>query len=414
MSGAPEARGIRRIVVVGAAPCGCHAAETLREEGFDGEVVVVGAEGHLPYDRPPLSKSFLSTEPPEEPEDPGFHPRSFYEEQRIELELGVPVTAVLPREQAVELRGGRRLSYDRLPLATGARVRRLRVPGGDLPGVHYLRTRDDAERLRAAIGSARRVVVVGAGFIGCEVAASCRARGLEVAVIASGPAPLHRALGPEAGAHIGALHRGHGVELRLGDGVADLRGSGRVEEVVARSGAHIPADLVVVGIGVEPETGYLGGSGIAEDDGILVDERCATSVPGVFAAGDCARWPHRASGARVRLEHWENAWYQAEAAARSLLGGGEPYTQLPYFWSDQYDFEIQFIGHAPHWDRVVLRGDPGGASFAAFYLDGGLLRAAMCLGRPEEEVDAVRGLVERTARPDAAALADAGTDLGAL
>jgi 3-phenylpropionate/trans-cinnamate dioxygenase ferredoxin reductase subunit len=412
VSGTPESSGLRRVVIVGAAPCGVHAAETLREEGFDGEVVLVGAEPHLPYDRPPLSKSFLTTAPPEEPEDPAFHPRSFYDEQRIRLELGAPVTAVLPGERAVQLRDGRRLAGDRFLLATGSRLRRLDVPGGDLPGVRYLRTRDDARALREAILRSRRAVVVGAGFIGCEVAASCRARGLDVTLLDAGAAPLERALGAEVGRRIGDLHRAHGVDVRMGERVAAFRGAGRVEQVATASGAVLEADLVVVGVGVVPETGYLEGSGVAAEDGILVDERCRTSVPGIFAAGDCARWP--LGGARVCIEHWENAWYQAEAAVRTVLGRDEPYDPLPYFWSDQYDFEIQYIGHAARWDRVAYRGDPAGTSFAAFYLEGGLLRAAMCLGRPDEEVEEVRRLVRAGARPDPARLSDPDTDLAGL
>jgi 3-phenylpropionate/trans-cinnamate dioxygenase ferredoxin reductase subunit len=405
---------IGRVVIVGASVCGAHAAETLREEGFEGEIVLVGAEPHLPYDRPPLSKAFLQAPAGEQPDDPAFNPDSFYADKRIELRLGAAVTAVDARAGTIALADGQSLRYDRLLLATGSRVRRLAVPGADLPGILYLRTLDDARRLREALGRARRAVIVGAGFIGAEVAASCRARGLEVALLEAAPAPLARALGEEVGGYLAELHRRHGVDLRLSDGVRAFRGGGRVEQVVTASGAQLDADLVVVGVGVDAETGYLAGGPVAVDNGIVVDELCRTSVPHVYAAGDCANWPHRPTGTRVRVEHWENAWYQGEAAVRSLLGKGEPYAPVLYFWSDQYDVEIQYLGHAARWDQIVLRGRPADFAFAAFYLDGGVLRAAMAVGRPQEEVEAIRELVRRQARPDAQALADEGSDLGRL
>ncbi len=400
-----------RVVVVGASVCGAHAAETLRDEGWEGEIVLVGAEGRLPYDRPPLSKAVLQAEADADVDDPTFNPASAYEEKRIHLELGRPAVAVDPRARTVTLEGGRSIRYDHLLLATGSRVRRLTVPGSDLPGVLYLRTYDDAMRLRAAIAGARRAVVVGAGFIGSEVASSCRSRGLDVTVLEALPAPLARALGEEVGGYLGDLHRSHGVDLRLSTGVTAFRGSGRVEQVVASDGRALDADLVVVGVGIEPEVSYLAGSGIAVDNGIVVDVQGRTGTPGVFAAGDCANWPHPASGRRLRVEHWEHAWYHGEAAARSILGKGEAYDPLLYFWSDQYDVELQYIGHAARWDRVVVRGRPSDFSFAAFYLDGGILRAVMTVGRPEEETEAVRELVRAQARPNPGALADEGTAL---
>jgi 3-phenylpropionate/trans-cinnamate dioxygenase ferredoxin reductase subunit len=403
-----------RVVIVGASVCGSHAAETLRDEGWDGEIVLVGAEPHLPYDRPPLSKSYLQAAPGEAPDDPTFNPESFYADKRIELELGRPVTAVDPGARTVTLSGGRALRYDRLLLATGSRVRRLAVPGADLPGVFYLRTLDDARRLREAIGAARRVVVVGAGFIGSEVAASCRSRGLEVTVLEAMPAPLSRALGEEVGGHLAALHRGHGCDLRLGTAVAAFQGAGRVEEVVTAAGERVGADLVLVGVGVDAETGYLAGSGIAVDNGVVVDARGRTNAPGVHAAGDCANWPHRPTGRRLRVEHWDHAWNHGEAAVRDLLGRGADYDPVLYFWSDQYDIEIQYLGHAARWDRIVLRGKPAEFNFAAFYLDGGVLRAAMTVGRPEEETEAVRELLRRQARPNPDALGDEGTELESL
>lgn len=403
-----------RIVIVGASLCGSHAAEALRDEGFDGEIVLVGAEPHLPYDRPPLSKTFLQTSAEDQPDDPTYNPESFYTEKRIELQLGKGVAAVDPRNGKLTLAGGATLGYDKLLLATGSRVRRLSVPGADLPGVLYLRTVDDARQLREAIGRARRAVVVGAGFIGAEVAASCRARGLEVTVLEAASAPLIRALGEEVGLLLADIHRRHGVDLRLGEGVTAFRGSGRVEQVLTASGRSIDADLVLVGVGVDAETGYLAGSGVPVDNGVTVDALCRAGTPGVFAAGDCANWPHRPTGRRLRVEHWDNAWNQAEAAARSMLGKGAPYDPVLYFWSDQYDIEIQYLGHAAKWDRVVLRGDVEAGAFAAFYLEAGTLRAAMCIGRPEAETDAIRTLLAGDARPSADALADEGTDLTTL
>ena len=402
---------VKRVVIVGASVCGSHAAEVLRDEGFGGEIVLIGAEPHLPYDRPPLSKGYLTAPQGEEPEDPRFNPHSFYEEQHITLRLGAGVTAVDPAAHRVTLSDGASEGYDRLLLATGSRVRRLAVPGADLPGVMYLRTRDDAQRLRGAIAGARRAVVVGAGFIGSEVASACRARGLRVVVLEAAPVPLQRALGDEVGGHLADLHRGHGIDLRLSDGASAFRGHGRVEQVVTSSGQSIDADLVVVGVGVDAEAHYLGGSAVQVNNGIVVDDMCRTSAPDVYAAGDCANWPHRPTGARLRVEHWENAWYQGEAAVRSLLGRGEPYDPVLYFWSDQFDVEIQYMGHAVRWDRIVVRGRPGEFEFAAFYLDGGVVRAAMTVGRPQEEADAIRELVRKQARPNPEALADEGTDL---
>jgi len=403
-----------RIVIVGASLCGSHAAETLRDEGFDGDIVLVGAEAHLPYDRPPLSKAFLQAPSDEQPDDPLYNPESFYTDHRIELHLGQRVLAVDAARGTLTLAGGAPLTYDRLLLATGSRVRRLNVPGADLPGVLYLRTLDDAHRLREAIGRARRAVVVGAGFIGAEVAASCHARGLEVTVLEAATAPLIRALGEEVGLLLADVHRQHGVDLRLGEAVAAFRGTGKVEQVVTASGRAIDADLVLVGVGVDAETGYLSGSGIAVDNGVTVDALCRSTVPNVFAAGDCANWPHRPTGRRLRVEHWDNAWNQAEAAARSMLGKGAPYDPVLYFWSDQYEIEIQYLGHAAQWDAVVLRGDLAVGSFAAFYLDGGTLRAAMCIGCPEGETDAIRTLLAQDAHPDPEALRDPDTDLASL
>lgn len=402
---------LRRIVVAGAGMAGCYAADTLRKEGFDGEITLVGAEPHLPYDRPPLSKEFLRGEKPAE--KLLFHPASHYDELRIDCRLGTRLRALRARAGEVETEGGETLPFDKLLIATGGEVRRVPVPGADLPGVHYLRTLDDSSRIGAELARRPRVVVVGAGFIGAEVAASARQLGCDVAVIELEAVPLLRVLGPRVGSIYADIHRDHGVDLRLGDGLAGFRGSRRVEEVVTASGAAIPCDLAVVGVGIRPSVGWLEGSGIELANGVLTDEYCATSAPSVYAAGDLANWFHPRMGERLRVEHWDNAMHQGVAAATSMLGHGEPYAPVPYFWSDQYDLNLQYVGHAAAWDEVVLRGDVPGRSFSAFYLRDGRIAAALVVNR-FKDLRPSRRLIEAMAPVDPAQLADPDVDLRKL
>ena len=313
----------------------------MRREGFDGRLVLLGSETLRPYERPQLSKSYLRGEVGRDALY--VHASDFYESQGIELRLGRTAESLDPASGDVILDGGERIHYDRLLLTTGAAPRRLQVPGGDLDGVYYLRSAEDADALRARFARGGRVVVVGAGWIGCEVAASARQRGLEVTVIAPDRVPLERVLGVELGAVYRDLHRDHGVRMLLGTGVAALEGDTAVERVRTRDGHVVDCDLVVVGVGAEPQDGLAARAGIDVDNGILVDEHLETSAPGVFAAGDVANAYHPFYAERIRVEHWANALNQGPLAAESMLGRIATYDRLPYFFSDQYD-----AGHGVH------------------------------------------------------------------
>jgi 3-phenylpropionate/trans-cinnamate dioxygenase ferredoxin reductase component len=362
-------------VIVGAGMAGAKAAETLREEGFDGRVVLLGEEDVRPYERPPLSKDYLRGEAEESSiyvHDPGF-----YDSHDVELRTGARVVELAPQASEVELAGGERIRYDSLLLATGSSARRIPVPGIDLDGVHLLRTVGDSERLRAALGSARRLVVVGAGWIGAEVAASARQMGVEVAMVAPEAVPLERVLGPELGAIYRDVHAAHGVELALGTGVEAIEGSGRATGVRTSDGRLLEADLVVVGAGAAPRVELAEAAGLRVEGGVLCDDRLRTSVPNVFAAGDIASAQHPLIGTRVRVEHWANALEQGPAAARNMLGRDVAYDRVPYFFSDQYDVGMEYAGYATGSERVVFRGDPAGMEFIAFWLRGAQVVAGM-------------------------------------
>ena len=361
-------------VIVGAGMAGGKAAETLREEGFDGRVVLIGAEPERPYERPPLSKDYLRGESERAAvylqEDP-----SWYEQHEVELRPSTAVESLDVAGRAVVLDGGERVAYDALLLATGAEPRRLAIPGADLEGVHVLRTLDDCDALRGVLDRGGRLVVVGAGWIGCEVAASARQRGMEVTVVEPQSVPLERVLGPELGAFYRDVHADHGVALRLGTGVEAIEGAGRVERVRAGDGTTLEADAVVIGVGVAPRTALAQGV-LDVDDGILVDAGLRTSADAVFAAGDVANHDHPILG-RLRVEHWANALEQGPAAARAMLGQDVSYDRVPYFFSDQYDVGMEYAGHSRPDDEVVFRGDPATREFIAFWLRDGRVAAGM-------------------------------------
>lgn len=369
----------QRFVVVGANLAGGTAAAVLRDEGFEGSIVLVGDEPRPPYERPPYSKEYLRGD--RSFEDTLVRPPGFWEEHGIETRFGVRATRIDPAERLVELDDGDRLPYDAVLVATGCRNRRLRVPGADLDGVLDLRTVDDADRIRSAAASGGRAVVVGMGFIGCEVAASLVEQGLKVSAVEPLPAPLHRVLGEQVGRVVEGIHRDRGVGLVLGDGVAAFEGAGRVEAVVTTQGRRLPCDLAVVGVGVEPVTEVVAGTGVEVADGIVVDELCRTSVEGIYAAGDVACHFHPVAGRHVRVEHWQNALKQGQAAARSMLGKGAPYDDVHWFWSDQYEHNIQYTGFHGPWDELVVRGSLDARSFVAFYLEEGRVRGAVALDR---------------------------------
>jgi 3-phenylpropionate/trans-cinnamate dioxygenase ferredoxin reductase subunit len=405
-----------RIVIVGASLAGATAAATLREEGFDGDIRLIGAEPELPYHRPPLSKGYLRQQ--ERFEDQLVKPAGYYAAQRIQLTLGARATAVDAARRVVDLESGERVAYDRLLVTTGSRNRTLSVPGANLAGVFQLRTVEECDRIRAATRRARRAVVVGLGFIGCEVSASLRQLGIEVAAVAGARVPLARVLGDEVGRVLGDIHRDKGVELVLEDAVAAFEGTDRVERVRTERGRVLECDMVVAGIGVVPNADLLAAAGAEVQDGVVVDERCRTSLPEVFAAGDVTNHLHPIFG-RLRVEHWNNASRQGQAAARSLVGGVEPYDYVHSFWSDQYEHVLEYVGFARTWDQLVFRGRPERRQFLAFYLQGGVLQAVVGLNRggdPEDpkargELTAAVSMIRHRVPLDPAKLADEDIDL---
>ena len=401
---------MQSVVVVGASLTGGTAAATLRDEGFDGRIVLVGAEAKLPYERPPLSKGYLKGTTPRE--KLLVRPESFWGDHGVDLELGVAARRIDAESRQVELEDGRRIAYDSLLVATGGRNRRLAVPGADLEGVFDLRTIVDSEAIRDAAGSASRAVVVGMGFIGSEVAASLRELSLEVVAVEPFAVPLERALGHEVGGVIAELHREHGVEAHYGEGVEAFEGAGRVERVVTSAGRRIDCDLVVVGVGIEPAVEIVAGTGVEVDNGIVVDELCRTAHADIYAAGDVARHRHPLFGS-VRVEHWRNAIEGGAAAARSMLGKGEPYADVHWFWSDQYDANIQYAGHHRDWEELVLRGSTEERRFVGFYLVGGVVRAAVAVNAGRD-LRRAQALIRAAVPVDAAQLRDEAVDLRTL
>ncbi|MCP2321781.1 3-phenylpropionate/trans-cinnamate dioxygenase ferredoxin reductase subunit [Hamadaea flava] len=403
------------VVIVGASLAGAKAAETLRAEGFTGRVVLIGEETELPYERPPLSKGYLLGN---DPRDGGqVHDQPWYAEQNIDLRLGTRVVAVDRHAHTVALADGQSVPYDRLLLATGSRVRRLDVPGSENSGVRYLRTLPDSDQLRADLKPGTQVVVVGAGWIGLEVAAAARSHGCTVAVIETESLPLRRVLGDELGGLYRDLHAGHGVEFHLDSGVREFGGlDGQVTDVVLTDGTEIPADLIVVGVGIRPATELAEACGLDLDNGIAVDSHLRTSDPDIFACGDVAAWNSRLVGSRIRVEHWANALNGGPAAAKSILDRDEPYDPVPYFYSDQYDLSMEYSGYVPlhGYDRIVVRGDltvkPDGTApeFLAFWISGERVLAGMN-GNVWDVVDPIQDLVRagyRGQRVDLRKLAD--------
>ncbi len=389
-------------VIVGAGLAGAKAAETLREEGFDGRVVLIGAEPDRPYERPPLSKDYLRGEA--EREAAYVHPAEFYEERDVELRTETVVDAVDLGARELALAGGERLRFDGLLLATGAEPRRL--PGAE--GVHYLRDFRDSDALRALLDQGGRMTVIGGGWIGSEVAASARQKGLEVTLIEQASVPLEAVLGRELGEIYAAIHRDHGVEVLTGTRVESVE-AGRV----TLPDRTLECDHIVVGIGVIPRTQLAEAAGLDVDNGILVDERLRASADGVFAAGDVANHAHPFFGTRLRVEHWHNALEQGPAAARSMLGAAEPYDRIPYFFSDQYDVGMEYAGHATEWDEVVFRGDVDAREFIAFWVKDGRVLAGMNVN-VWDVTDDVQALIRSRAQVDPARLRDPDVELASL
>jgi len=395
-------------VIVGASLAGATAAETLRSEGFDGRVVLIGEEDQRPYERPLLSKEYLRGEKPAA--KLFVHDEGFYADHDIELITSTLVESLDPVAHHVALAGGDVMPYSRLLLATGAAPRVLPIPGADLTGVRYLRQQGDSDTLRSEIPSASRVVIIGAGWIGSEIAASARQLGAQVSIVAPEAVPLERVLGVEVGGVYRDLHREHGVDLHLSTQVAEIVGTGTAQGVRTADGLVIEGDLVVVGVGAAPRDELARAAGLGVENGIVVDELLRTSAPDIFAAGDVASTWNARYNRRVRMEHWANALNQGQTAARNMLGQDTPYTKLPYFYSDQYDLGMEYHGYAAEWDRVVLRGDPAGREFLAFWLKDGRVLAGLN-ANIWDQGDDIKALVRGDATVDLARLADPAVPL---
>jgi 3-phenylpropionate/trans-cinnamate dioxygenase ferredoxin reductase component len=398
-------------VIVGGGLAGAKAAQTLRDEGFDGRVVLLGDEDVAPYERPPLSKDYLRG-------DAGrdaiwAQEEGWYDAHDVELRTGTHVAEVVPASSEVVLDGGERIGYDQLLLATGSAAKRIPIPGAELEGVHVLRTVADSDALREALSPGARVVVIGAGWIGCEVAASARQRGAEVAMVAPEEVPLERVLGPEVGAIYRDVHAKQGVELVLGTGVEAIEGNGRASGVRVAGGRILPADVVVLGVGAAPRLELAQAAGLRVEDGVLADDRLRTSVPNIYVAGDIARAQHPILGETVRVEHWGTALEQGPVAARNMLGQDVAYDRIPYFFSDQYDVGMEYAGHALTYDRVVFRGDPSTFEFMAFWMRGDRVAAGINVNVWDVNED-IQALVRNGASVSDEALRDPDVQLSGL
>src|SRR5262245_55254763 len=386
---AGDAAAPARIVIVGAGAAGNAAAEILRREGYRGELVMIGGDRDLPVDRPNLSKDYLAGNAPEEwlP----LRSSDFYAEHRIALKLGMHVASIDTARKRVVLDDGGAESYDKLLLATGAHPVKLDIPGTKLPHVHYLRTLSNSRAIIATAKTARRAVVIGSSFIGLEVAASLRARKVEVSVVGPDAVPLANVMGPELGGFIRKVHEEHGVKFHLGTRPKSID----AESVTLENGERLPADLVVIGVGVRPAVALAEQAGLATDRGVLVDEYLETSVSGVFAAGDIARWPDPHSGERIRVEHWVVAERLGQTAARNMLGRREKFEAVPFFWTAQYDVGINYAGHAAKWDKVEIEGSFDERSAAVRFIGGGKTLALATIYRDRESLEFERDVEER-------------------
>ena len=397
-----------RIVIAGAGHAAGQVLTTLRQLKYAGQIVLIGDEPWLPYQRPPLSKKFLAGDMPAE--RLFVKPPSFYDDPSIELRLGSTITAIDRKTKQLQLKDGEPVMFDKLVLALGSRAVKLPVAGADLKGVHYLRSIADVEGIRADLETRRRLVVVGAGYIGLEVAAVARQRGLEVTVVEMAERVMSRVVSPEISDFYQIEHTNHGVTLRLDTEVTELQGKKRVKGVVTNSGEILPTKFVVIGIGITPNTELAAAAGLEVDDGIVVDERGRTSDPDIFAIGDCTRHPNGIYDRSLRLESVHNALEQAKTVAHNLCGEDTTYSEVPWFWSDQYDLKLQIAGLSDGYDDVVIRGNPAEQSFACLYLKDRRLIAVDAVNAPKEFVQA-KPLIASHAIIDAEKLADSTVEL---
>ncbi|MBJ8346770.1 NAD(P)/FAD-dependent oxidoreductase [Antrihabitans sp. YC2-6] len=397
-------------VIVGAGLAGAKLAEALRARDFPGTVVLIGAEEHLPYERPPLSKAHLAGQ--KSLEEFTVLPAQWYRDHHIDVRLGTAVTAIDRSAKTVALPDGSTIAYDKLALATGSRSRRPPIPGSDATGVHYLRTIDESDSLLDVLTGNDRLVVVGAGWIGLEVTATAREKGVSVTVVETAELPLLAALGREMGEVFAELHRAHDVDLRLGASVEEITtADGKATGVRLGDGTLVEASAVLVAVGAQPNIEIAQAAGLDVDGGIVVDESLTTSDPDIVAVGDIAAQEHPALGTRVRVEHWANALNQPATAAATMLGKSEPYSKLPYFYTDQYDLGMEYVGYAPKYARVVTRGDTSKREFVAFWLGADDQVLAAMNVNIWDVGDAVRALIESDRAVDPDRLGDPTVDL---
>lgn len=392
-----------RTVIAGAGHAAGQVVATLKQLKYAGQIVLVGDEDYLPYQRPPLSKKFLAGAMPAERLH--FKPASFYDEPNIEIRLRTRITTIDRDNKSVHTEGGERISYDKLVLALGSRARRLRIDGADLAGVHYLRSIADVDDIRSELNHYRRTVIIGAGYIGLEVAAVMQQQGLDVTVVELADRVMSRVVSPEISDFYQIEHTNKGVKLRLSTGVSAFRGDKRIASVETTDGEQIPADFVVVGIGIVANTELAASAGLTVDNGIVVNDQCETGDPAVYAVGDCTAHPNAIYNRQLRLESVHNALEQAKTAAANICGKETHYSQVPWFWSDQYDLKLQIAGLSEGYDEIVIRGNPADRSFACLYLKNGQLIATDAVNAPREFVQS-KGLIASHAKIDPARLAD--------
>jgi len=395
------------IAIVGAGHAAGQAIATLKQNKFNGRTVLIGDEPYLPYQRPPLSKKFLAGELPAE--RLYVKPAAFYQNAQIELRLNTRVCSI-DRSTRRLTTVDDEVAYDKLILAVGSRVRKLQVEGSDLEGIHYLRSIADADGIRAAVSTGKRVVIVGAGYIGLEVAAVCRQHGLDVTVIEMADRVLSRVVSPQVSDFYQKTHDSHGVRLLLSTGVSRFHGNGKVHTVITSDGQTLAADFVVIGVGILPNVELAKSAGLEINDGIVVDDQCRTSDLDIYAVGDCTSHPNAIYDTQLRLESVHNALEQAKTAASNICGVETHYSQVPWFWSDQYDLKLQIAGLSQGYDKAILRGDPESASFSCLYLKDGILIAVDAINAPKDFLQS-KVLIAKRARIEPQRLADADVAL---
>jgi 3-phenylpropionate/trans-cinnamate dioxygenase ferredoxin reductase subunit len=400
-----------RHVVIGAGHAGGRAVEAMRNAGFEGEIVLVGAEKHLPYERPPLSKEILQAK--SDYIFPYIRPQEYFDEQKIELRLGNTATAIAPMAKSVTLANGETISYDKLLLTTGGRVRTLPLPGDNLNGVHYLRTLDEGHAIEAALGKGKKLVVIGGGFIGLEVAASARQRGGSVNVLEIADRLMGRGVPHSISQYFLDLHLSNGVDIHLGTGVERIEGDGVVSGITTSTGEHLDADMVVIGIGIIPETDLAEDAGLKVKNGIIVDEFCRTSATDIYAAGDVTSHFSPFAGRHIRLEAWQCAQNMAIAAAKIMCGEEAAYSEVPWMWSDQFGTNLQVAGLPDTWDNIVGRGDAASGNYIGFVLNGGNISGAIALNQPRD-LRLARRMMDAGKEYTAAELADTANSIREL